>query len=103
MLKQKPNQDEIDTTPLPNLLAFLTPFAMPDNRHKGDGNPKTVLREAMVLISFDRRAGMWSLNLTDKQLGMGGRIQCKTLAGCLTDCEMLLANNAFPWGSKEDS
>ncbi len=103
MAKQKPTQEEVDTTPFPNLVSFLTPFAMPDNRHKGDGQPRTVLRDALLLISFDRRAGMWKVNLTDKQLGMGGSVQSKRLETALHDVEMLLANGAFPWGAKEDS
>jgi len=100
--KMKPSPNEQDDKLLPNLKAFLTPFAMPDPHHKGDGNPKTVLRESIVLVSFDRRAGVYKVNLSDKLLGLGGSAMSISLCSCLSDVEVLLANGAFIWSSRDD-
>lgn len=100
--KLKPAPNDADESKLPNLLAYLTPFAMPDPRHKGDAEAKIVLRESIALVSFDRRTGNWKVTLSDKLIGAGGSVACQSLSTCLQDVELLLSNGAFPWAARED-
>jgi len=100
--KLKPAPNEQDQARLPNLLAYLTPFAMPDPKHTGEADAKMVLRESIALISFDRRTGSWKITLSDKLIGAGGSVACQSLSTCLQDVELLLANGAFPWAARED-
>ena len=99
--KMKPQANPEDDERLPKLISFLTPLAMPDPHHKGPGNPKTILRESMLLISFDKRQGMWKVNLSDNALGLGGAVYCSVLGAALDTVETMLRNGTFPWAAKE--
>jgi hypothetical protein len=99
--KMKPAPHERDDKELPHLVDFLTPFAMPDPKHKGEGEPKTIIREALLLITFDRREGCYKVSLSDKQTAVGGSCIVQGLSTALADLEKKLGDGTFPWSARE--
>jgi hypothetical protein len=86
---------------LPNLFRWLTPMLVPDPKWNGQGKQKRVLREPLLLLSFDRRAGSWKVTLSDSTLNLGGSCVVHSLLDAFIDVEHLMANNKFPWSEKK--
>lgn len=51
---------------VPQTLAFLAPEVIPDPDHRGESKAKKVLREPLLMISWDRAAGRWKWAISDK-------------------------------------
>jgi hypothetical protein len=54
----------------PNLLWMVSPMLVPDPKFKGQGESPKVLREPLLMVSWDRTAGRWKWSLSDKTLNL---------------------------------
>lgn len=98
-----PNGTGDDKERLPLLLEFLTPMMVSDPRYRGEGKPPRALREPMLLLSWDRRAGSWKVSLTDKVLNVGGSILVPTLWGALEDVEKHMTGGRITFSERKPS
>lgn len=96
-----PHISEEETEQIPTLFQFMTPMVVNDPRYKGDGKPPRVLREPLLMISWDKRLGAFKVNLSDKIFNLAGSISVQTLLGALLDTETSLRSNLFPWSQKK--
>lgn len=63
-----PSSEELEK--LPQLLWFLSPALVDDPKHRGSQKPPKVLREPLLLVSWDRGAGRWKWAISDKTLNL---------------------------------
>jgi hypothetical protein len=96
-----PFPSEQEEKELPTLFQFMTPMVVNDPRYRGQGKTPRVLREPLLLLSWDRRQGAWKVSLSDKIFNLAGSVTCSTLIGALLDTEASLRSNAFPWAQKK--
>lgn len=94
-----PTQEE--ETQLPNLFQLLCPMMVNDPSHRGKGDPRKVLREPLLMISWDRLAATWKLALGDKVLNISGSVPVRGLLTALSDAERHLAEGTFPFKTKK--
>jgi hypothetical protein len=86
---------------LSTLFGFLSPMVIKDPRYRGDGKAPRVLREPLLLTSWDRRAGRWKCSLTDKVLNVSGSCLVSSLCGSLMDLDTELRNGSFQWSERK--
>jgi len=96
-----PFPTEEEEAEIPNLFGFLSPAIVSDPRYKGDGKPPRVLREPLMLISWDRRGGCWKVSLSDKVLNLGGSVGSGQLLRCLLVAEADLRSGSFRWSERK--
>jgi len=61
-----PEPTDEEKSKVPQLLAFLSPELIDDPDHRGDHRAKRVLREPMLMVTWDRSAGRWKWSVSDK-------------------------------------
>jgi len=88
---------------LPRLFELLTPMMVADPRYRGEGKPPRVLREPMLLLSWDRRAGTWKCSITDKVLNVSTAIPVPTLLDALQAVERALASGQVIFSQRKPS
>lgn len=83
-----PSEEEQNTCP--QLIAFLAPEVVGDPDHKGEGKPRRVHREPMLMVTFDRGARAWKWVITDRicRVQVGG--QFSSLVGFSGEIEAQL-------------
>jgi len=86
---------------VPELFKWLTPMIVTDPRYKGEGKPPKALREPLLMISWDRRSGVWKASISDKVLNLSGSAGLKSLATALVDVEEHLRSGTFVWGQRK--
>lgn len=86
---------------LPNLFQLLTPMMVNDINHRGKGDPRKILREPLLMISWDRLNATWKLAIGDKVLNLSGSVPVKGLLTALSDAEAHLVAGTFPWKNKK--
>jgi len=94
-----PSLEEEASVPL--LFKWLTPMIVTDPRYKGDGKAPKALREPLLMVSWDRRAGVWKASISDKVLNLSGSGYLKSLATALVDVEAHLRDASFTWGQRK--
>jgi hypothetical protein len=95
----KPSEQEQEL--LPNLLELLSPTFLADPRWKGQGEPKRVLREPLLMLSWDRMGGAWKVAYGDRVYELSGAVLVPSLVTCLVDAERLLSEGRFPFKQKK--
>jgi hypothetical protein len=60
----RPSAEELENCP--ELIAWLAPEVVDDPDHKGTQKPRRVLREPMLMVTFDRGAGQYKFTITDR-------------------------------------
>ena len=83
-----PSQEEQESCP--QLIAFLAPEVVNDPDHKGEHKPKRVLREPMLMVTFDRSSRAYKWVITDRicRVQVGG--QFSSLLGFSNEIEAQL-------------
>jgi hypothetical protein len=86
-----PKPTDREEAECPQLIAFLAPQVVGDPDHKGEGKPKRVLREPMLMVTFDRAFQMYKWAITDKicRIQVGGHFP--ELVGFSAEIERQLA------------
>jgi hypothetical protein len=92
-----PHQEEKEQIPM--LLELLTPSEWPDPNHKGS-EPRLIWREPLLLISWDKRAAAWKVNLSDSVLEVSGGCLASSLLTALIDAERALGNGGWSWSER---
>jgi hypothetical protein len=96
-----PYPNEQEEAEIPNLFQFLSPMVVSDPRYKGDGKAPRVMREPLMLTSWDRRAGCWRVSLSDKVFNLAGSLGVGGLLAAMLDVERAMAAGKFPWSQKK--
>jgi len=65
-LHGNPEPTEEEREKVPQTLAFLAPELIDDPDYKGLGSARKVLREPMLMVTWDRAAGRWKWSITDR-------------------------------------
>jgi hypothetical protein len=60
----KPTAEEEEQCP--ELIAWLAPEVIDDPDHRGSQKPRRVMREPMLMVTFDRSSGSYKFVITDK-------------------------------------
>lgn len=86
-----PQPTDEEKTSCPNLIAFLAPEVIGDPDHRGEHKPKKVVREPMLMVTWDTAAGRWKWVITDKvcRVQVGGWFD--TLTGFSAQIEAQLS------------
>jgi hypothetical protein len=100
-LKPQPNQE--DDQKLPLLVEFLTPYGMPDPSAKKPEEAKDVIREALLMLSFDFRSGAWKVSVSDKMNALGGSMIVTSLSTAFLELERAFKTGSFEWSAKPTS
>lgn len=79
----------------PKLHSILAPMMVNDPNHRGKGDPRKVLREPLLMISWDRAAGLWKWSLTDKVLNVGWDGPLPSLVGIAEAVETCLVAGTY--------
>jgi hypothetical protein len=98
-----PTATEEEAQAIPHLFQVLTPMMVTDPRHKGKGEPKKVLREPLLMVSWDRLTSAWKVGIADKVLNLTGSVGVYSLLTALTDADKHLVAGTFLWKSKKVS
>ena len=96
-----PDPTADDSVNVPNLLSFLEPEIIRKIDFKGQGEAPRVLREPMVMLSWDRMAGRWKWGLSDKALNLSGLCYAGSLASAISDLEKALADDKVAWKERK--
>jgi len=96
-----PPYTDQDEAHVPQLWQFLEPRLVADPRYKGNGSAGKVLREPMVMLSWDRLSGSWKWTLTDKVLNVTGILPVPGLVSCVVDLEMGFTKGTIQWKEKK--
>jgi hypothetical protein len=94
-----PTEEEAQT--IPHLFELLTPMMVRDPSHKGKGEPRKVLREPLLMLSWDRLQATWKLAIGDKVLNLSGQVPVRGLLTALADAEAALSAGTFPFKTKK--
>jgi len=79
----------------PILHSLLSPQLINDPKHKGQGDPRKVLREPLLMISWDRAGGAWKWAITDKLLNTNWLGTLPTLVGLEASVELCLVERRY--------
>ena len=85
-----PKHDPADEETLPQLVQLLLPLRLDDPFHKGEGKPKQVWREPLLMISFDRSQGQWKVAVSDRLFKLTTSTCSESLSGSLVALEKAL-------------
>lgn len=87
----------------PTLHSVLSPQLINDPNHKGKGDPKKVLREPLLMISWDRATGSWKWAIGDKMLNTSWAGPLPTIVGIAEQIELCLTEGRFSVRKKKVS
>lgn len=87
----------------PHLYEMLSPSLVNDPNHRGKGDPKKVLREPLLMISWDRLNGAWKWAVSDKILNIGGGGTLGTLIDVAGQIEAQLGSGTVPFKRRKVS
>jgi hypothetical protein len=96
-----PSITEEDAAQLSDLWEMMRPCLVLDPRYRGQGDPPKVLREPLLMISWDRRAGGWKISISDKVLNLAGSMPVTCLANALCEANRALANRSYPFSERK--
>lgn len=82
-----PPQDDADRAGLPLLFDLISPRLVPDPHHNGPHEPRKVLREPLLMVSWDRGQGRWKWAISDKMLNFSLTGSTERLSGLLESIE----------------
>jgi len=85
-----PKHDQADQEALPLLVQLLLPLRLDDPFHKGEGRPKQVWREPLLMVSFDRSQGQWKVAVSDRLFKLTTSTCSESLSGSLVAFEKAL-------------
>jgi hypothetical protein len=94
-----PKQEEFHA--IPQLLELMSPRLIRDPRWSGQGTAPLVLREPLLMVSWDRRAGAWKLSLSDKVLNVSGSCLVVDLLTALVEGERGITEGRWNWAQKK--
>jgi hypothetical protein len=94
-----PKQEELDA--IPQLVELMSPRLIRDPRWSGQGTAPLVLREPLLMVSWDRRAGGWKLSLSDKVLNVSGSCLVVDLLTALVEGERGITEGRWNWAQKK--
>jgi len=83
-----------DKDVLPLLWGLLVPRKLPDPLHKGEGKVRLVMREPLLMISWDGGLGLWKVAVSDKYFRLTTSASSDSLAGSLEALERALGDNS---------
>jgi len=83
-----------DKEALEALWECLLPFKTDDPKHKGEGKPKQVWVEPLLMISWDRGLGKWKVAISHKTFNLTTSCSSEALHCCLTAMNEALVNNS---------
>jgi len=98
-----PTAPHEDDTALRDVFDLLRPCMVPDRKWTGQGKQKAVLREPLLMISWDRRARSWKGTITDKQLNLTGSVYSLSISGVLAAFQAALATGQLVLAEREIS
>lgn len=79
----------------PKLWTLLAPSLVKDPNYQGKGEPRKVLREPLLMISWDRAAGLWKWSLGDKVLNVAWDGPLPSLVGIAEAVEACLLAGTY--------
>ena len=85
-----PLESKADETDLPLLRSLLMPVRIDDPNHGGEGRPKQVWREPLLMISFDRGMGRFKVAVGDRLFKLTTSAWAEDLSGSLAALELAL-------------
>jgi len=87
-----PPVNDQDQQLCPTLHQLLSPRLVDNPEYNGNGTPNKVLREPLLMLSWDRAAGMWRFSLSDKVLNFScsGNVSC--LSASIAEIEAAVAS-----------
>jgi len=88
-----PKQAKGDKEALPALWECLLPFKTDDPKHKGEGKPKQVWVEPLLMVSWDRGLGAWKVAVSHKTFGITTSTLSEQLVDSLVAMNLALVNN----------
>jgi hypothetical protein len=88
-----PKLSQGDKERLPALWECLLPFKTDDPKHKGEGKPKQVWVEPLLMVSWDRGLGQWKVAISHKTFSLTTSTVCPELHACLVAMNDALVNN----------
>lgn len=94
-----PTDDEL--AKVPQMLELMSPRLIRDPRWSGQGTAPLVLREPLLMVSWDRRAGAWKLSLSDKVLNVSGSCLVMDLLDLVVQGERAIAEARWVWSQKK--
>jgi hypothetical protein len=86
-----PPASKADESDLPLLRSLLMPVKIEDPNHRGEGTPKHVWREPLLMISFDRSMGRFKVAVGDRLFRLTTSAWAEDLSGSLAALELALA------------
>jgi len=90
-----PTFTEEEQARCPTLHSLLAPQLVNDPNHKGKGDPKKVLREPLLMISWDRAGGAWKWAIGDKLMNLAWDGPLPSLVGIAESVEIALAEGRY--------
>jgi len=82
-----------DKGALEALWQCLLPFKTDDPKHKGEGKPKQVWVEPLLMVSWDRGLGAWKVAISHKTFGLTTSTTSEALGEALVAMNTALVNN----------
>lgn len=79
----------------PKLFSLMAPMLVNDPTFKGKGDPRKVLREPLLMVSWDRASGLWKWSLTDKVLNTSWDGPLPSLVGIAEAVEACLTEGRY--------
>jgi len=79
----------------PKLHSILGPMMVNDPAQAGKENPRKVLREPLLMVSWDRAGGLWKWSLTDKVLNLAWDGPLPSLVGIAEAVEACLVEGRY--------
>lgn len=96
-----PTATEEELKVIPVLYQMLSPRLVSDPNHNGRQEPRKLLREPLLMVSWDRLASAWKVGITDKTLDLTGAEPVRSLLTALADAEELLASGRFRFKTRK--
>jgi len=90
--QQAPRANKQDQEALGTLRELLMPIKIEDPNHRGEGTPKLVWREPLLMISFDRSMGAFKVALGDKLFKLTTSCLSESLGEALVALETAIKN-----------
>jgi hypothetical protein len=96
-----PDPSEEERSAIGQLLELMSPRLIRDPRWSGQGQAPLVLREPLLMVSWDRRAGAWKLSISDKVLNVSGSCLVPNLLDLVVQGERGITEGRWTWAQKK--
>jgi hypothetical protein len=96
-----PHPSPEEESGISELFELMSPRLIHDPRWSGQGTAPLVLREPLLLVSWDRRAGAWKVSISDKVLNVAGSCLVPSLLDLVGMTNALIVAGKISWSQKK--